>query len=92
MLLEALCAVDYNRIMDDYMITYWNYFKFTQISDPDRYNTLVENLRDPMIQALFEEPDVDVTTIDLTEGAENYLKGIWMTSTAIDKLKARLVD
>ena len=90
MLLEALCGADYNEIVDDYMISFNNYGGITVESDPDRYNILVESLLDPMIRIVLDDPEIDVTTADLTEGAENYLKSIGLTDAEIDKLKAQL--
>ena len=90
MLLEALCGADYNEIVDDYMISFNNYGGITRESDPDRYNILVESLLDPMIRIVLDDPEIDVTTADLSEGAENYLKSIGLTDAEIDKLKAQL--
>ena len=92
MLLEALCGASYDEIVDDYMITYYNYYKITEESDPGRYTVIVEHLLDPMIQLLFDEPGVDIQTADLSQGARQYLMSTGMNEAEIDALAAVLTE
>ena len=90
MLLEALCGASYDEIVDDYMITYDNYYKITRESDPDRYTVIVEHVLDPMIYALFDDREIDLSTADLAAGAENFLQSAGMDTDRIAGLKAAL--
>ena len=90
LLLEALCGASYEEIVDDYMITYYNYYKITEESDPSRYTVIVEHVLDPMIRLLFDDPNVDIKTADLSEGAKQYLISTGMNEEEINALRAVL--
>ena len=87
MLLEALCGASYQEIVDDYMITYANYYGITQAADPDRYAVIVSNVLDPMIRGMIGDPGADLTTVDLTAAAEAFLTDAGMTEAQIVALR-----
>ena len=89
LLLEALCGADYQEIVDDYMITYDNYYRITETKDPARYNVIVEHVLDPMVR-LLAEPDADLKTADLSAGAVQYLKDCGLDDAVIGKIKDKL--
>ncbi len=89
MLLEALCGADYQEIVDDYMITYDNYYKITEEAEPERYRVIVESVLDPMIRILAGEEE-DLRKADLAAGAEAYLISGGMSAARLDLLKVRL--
>lgn len=90
MLLEALCGAKYDEIVDDYMITYNNYYGITEASDKARYDVIVESVLNPMIQSLTDDETVDITTADLSSYAEDYLKAGGMNDEQIAELRNRL--
>ena len=89
MLLEALCGASYKEIVDDYMITYDNYYKITAESEAKRYNVIVSEVLDPMVRTIVS--DEDLTKADLAAGAEQYLLEGGMTEAQIAALKENLM-
>ena len=93
MLLEALAGASYEEIVEDYMITYDNYYHITSQSDPDRYRTIVENVLDPMVRLMAGlEDSADLTQADLAAGAADFLQGAGMSREEIDALAAWLTQ
>ena len=90
MLLEAFAGATYNEIVEDYMITYFNYYAITKAFDQKRYTTIVENVLDPMIKTLSTDPNVNVKTANLAELARQYLLANGMTQTQIQALRTAI--
>ena len=90
MLLEALCGADYEEILDDYMITYDNYYKITREKDKARYDVIVDKVLDPMIRSMTGDENADIKTADLSIYAEKFLADAGMTEEEIEALKAML--
>ena len=90
MLLEALCGASYQEIVDDYMITYDNYYGITKQDDPARYDVIVENVLDPMLRSVVGDGSVDLKTADLSGYAEQFLRNAGMNNEQITALKERL--
>ena len=90
MLLEALCGASYQEIVDDYMITYDNYYGITKTADPDRYGVIVENLLVAMLHAVIGDDSVNLETADYGSYAQHYLLEAGMPQAQIDALKAKL--
>ena len=90
MLLEAFAGATYDEIVADYMKTYDNYYKITKALDPDRYNTIKENVLDDMIRVV--TGGEDPAGADLQARATDYLNGVGMTEGAISALRARLTE
>lgn len=86
MLLEALCGASYEEIVNDYMITYENYYHFTLPQDKDRYDIIVSQVLDPMIQTMTGSDMVDIYTTDLSVYAREYLLSGGMDASNIDTL------
>ncbi|MBR6322964.1 MAG: tyrosine-protein phosphatase, partial [Lachnospiraceae bacterium] len=84
LLLEALCGAGYDEIVDDYMITYDNYYKITPEEDAVRYNVIVEYVLNPMIQCVVGDENNDLKTADLASCAEKFLLDAGMKSEEID--------
>ena len=89
MLLEALCGATYEELVDDYMITYANYYRITKSSDPEKYDVIVSNLLVPMIEAIAGD-GVDITKADLASCAEAFLINAGMSADQIGALRAKL--
>ena len=90
MLLEALCGASYQQIVDDYMITYDNYYGITKKDDAARYDVIVENMLDPMLRSVIGDESIDPKTADLSGYAEQYLRNAGMNNEQINALKERL--
>ena len=93
MLLEALAGASYDEILDDYMVTYYNYYKIDEESDPERYGVIADQMLVPMIEHMAGDPSVDAADAGagaLQEYAENYLKAGGMTEADLDILKAEI--
>ena len=91
MLLEALCGASYEEIVADYMITYDNYYHITKETEPDKYNTIVANVLDPMVASLVDS-GLDFRTVDLSVYAERFLTDGGMSVAQVAALKARLTE
>ena len=90
MLLEALCGATYEEIVNDYMITYDNYYKINPTADNARYTVIVKNVLDPMIRSMLGAETADLTAADLADGAAKFLLNAGMPQETIDALTARL--
>lgn len=86
MLLEALCGASYEEIEDDYMITYYNYYKITE--ENEKYDIIVEQVLDPMIRVIVT--DGDISKADLSLYAADFLRSAGMSDTDISALRAKL--
>ena len=90
MVLEALCGATYQEIVDDYMITYDNYYGITLASDPMKYNVIVSEVLDPMIYLLAEDEDIDLESADLSAYAVSFLRTHGMKTDEIELVRAHL--
>ena len=90
LLLEALCGAGYQEIVDDYMITYTNYYRIDLSRDPDRYGVIVEHVLDPMIRVVAGDDDVPLQEANLAAGARRFLLEGGMEAEQIALLVQRL--
>ena len=89
-LLLALADASPQEIIDDYMITYDNYYKVTKEKDPDKYEAILGNVYD-FLYCLCEVPKgTDLETLDLKTGAENYLRRGGLTDEQIRRIEEAL--
>ena len=85
MLLEAVCGATYEEIVEDYMITYKNYYGITP--DSERWSVIVENVLEPMLNQLTD----NVKTADYAEAAEAWLAAAGMTHAEAEALRMRIM-
>ena len=90
MLLEAFAGATYDEIVTDYMITYYNYYGFTEQSDKAKYDVIVSDVLDPMIRSMAGDEELDLRAADLAALAARFLKNAGMAADKIDALRARL--
>lgn len=85
-LLECLMGATYDEVVDDYMVTYYNYYGIT--SDDERYGKIVNDNIAATLKTMYGVDDL--TTADLAAEAEEYCKDIGLTDDEIATLKANL--
>ena len=92
MLLAALCGATYQEIVNDYMLTYDNYYGINERTDPEKYNTIKANNIDVMLESVVEDEDVNITHTNLSKFAKDHLIDCGMSRKAVRRLKERLTQ
>ena len=91
MVLEALAGASYQQIVDDYMITYDNYYQINAANDAEKFNIIKEQRLDSMLRYVVgAEEGADLASVDLADSTRNYLESTGMTDEQIDQLTAYL--
>ncbi len=86
-LILALAGADRDEIVDDYMITFNNYYGITEESDPAKYNAIISTYLDSFLAHICGVEDgSNVTQEQLQTGAENYLKDGGLTDEQIKEV------
>lgn len=91
MLIEALAGASYRELVDDYMVTYDNYYQITEEGDKAKYDTILNRNLVAMIRYIVNDDSVDVAAADLSVCAKDFLLSIGMTEAEIDAFLARIV-
>ena len=90
MLLEALMGATLDEIIEDYMLSFYNYYGITK-QEEERYQTILEKNLLPMMSFVFEVEDFEtLKSIDLETKVVDYLLSIGMEQDAINNLKENL--
>lgn len=85
-ILEAFMGADFNEIVQDYMITYYNYYGIEP--DTAMYNKIAKtNIEKDQATALELK---NLAGADLKQAASDYLKRIGLSDETIDKLREKL--
>lgn len=82
-LIEALANASYQEIVDDYMLTYDNYYEINQTKDPAKYQTIKEKNVDAMLKFILRDQNADLETADLASNAKDYLEWAGMSEEQI---------
>jgi hypothetical protein len=91
-LLETLAGATYQEIVDDYMVTFDNYYGITENTDKVKYDTIVESLFLPMLRTIVgEDADLSDPGVTLSGNAEQYLRDAGMPDEQIAALHVKLV-
>ena len=90
MLIEALAGASYQEIVDDYMLTYDNYYKITEESDKAKYDVILEKNLIAMMRTVAGSQETDLKAADLSVCARNFLKESGMTDAQIDQLLSKI--
>ena len=85
-LLEMLGAATYTEIVDDYMTTYLNYYSFNGQFDQIKFDTIVNNVLNPMIASILNNPNSSIEGADYNYYAKKYLSDNGMTDAEITAL------
>lgn len=87
MLIEALAGASYEEIKDDYMLTYDNYYKINENSDPEKYYVILHRNLDVMIKTIINDDNIDFKNCDLSKYAQDYLLNNGMSEEELNKFK-----
>ena len=91
LLLGALCGATYDELLQDYMLSYENYYGVTQDSDPEIYEVLVDMRFNEMIRYFAGTVGDEIpTAYQLQQGAWNYLLETGLTESEISQLQGTL--
>ncbi|MBQ3459360.1 MAG: tyrosine-protein phosphatase [Solobacterium sp.] len=85
-LLEMLAGASYQEILDDYMLTYHNFYHVTSDGTPAKYQTVVSETFIPLIHYIVDA-DVDLTSADLVPYAEAYLRAGGLSDAQVQFIK-----
>ena len=92
MVIEALCGATYQQMVDDYMLTYANYYKITLEKDKKRYDIIKARNIDAMLKFIVGDENADLTKIDFVPYVKQYLKNGGMTEDRINTLINKLCN
>lgn len=93
MIIEELLNASYQEMVDDYMVTYENYYSITKENDKDKYETIKEKNIDLMLHYIIgdENKTKDLTQINnYSSYTKEYLLMIGMSEDNINKLINKL--
>jgi hypothetical protein len=102
LLLESLCGASYEEMLNDYMVTYDNYYSLTEASDKTAYDYIVELKFNDMVNYLLTfDPSLEaegdgsydlskVTPENFAAAARNLLAKAGMSEENLDALTALL--
>ena len=89
--LEALCGGTYKEIVDDYMLTYKNYYGI-DVND-NRYEILKKRNVDAMLRFIVgDDESIDLSKTDFTSYTTTYLRNSGMTDNDINNLRNKLCN
>lgn len=88
--LEALCGATDNEIIDDFMLSFENYYNLEPGSK--KYELMKDEGIVPMLQYIAGDEKADIDSIDPQKAAESYLENIGLDQSAINNLKEKLAD
>lgn len=82
--IEALLNSTYQEIVDDYMLTYKNYYGITKEKDSLRYNIIKERNVDTMLRFLVNDPNAKLENMNFSSYIKTYLMNGGMTQEEVD--------
>ncbi len=91
-ILECLMGADYDEVVDDFMVSYCNFYGLTK--DDPRYDTIAGSNIEKILKDAFnfsaKDKKKDLKKRDLSKCATKYLKQIGLTGQDITRLKENL--
>lgn len=90
MVFEALAGASYTEIIDDYMVTYNNYYGINKKSEPVKYKIIKEKNIDVMLRTIIGDDCVNIETANYSNYIEKYLISKGMSETEVRALKTKL--
>ena len=92
MVIEAIAGASYDEIINDYMITYDNYYGINLNDEPSKYNIIKEKNIEEMLRTIINDDSVDIKTANYGEYCTNYLLSKGMEADKINLLKQKLAQ
>lgn len=91
MLLSALMGAGLQEIVDDYMLSFYNYYGVDKEKEPDRYQAILDyNLYPMLCHVAAVEDSSMLAQVDLEEAVTQYLLEAGMPREALSRLKEKL--
>ena len=91
MILEALMGATLDEIIDDYMISFYNYYGISKEAQPERYDAVLNNnLIAILLHVTGAESTEALKSINLESAVTTYLVNHGMSETDITTLKNKL--
>ncbi len=91
-LMLALADASPQEIIDDFMITYYNYYGITLEDDPERYDAVETIICDFLYYMCSAEHGTSFETMDLKAGGEAYLRRGGLSDEQIEQIEAYLKE
>ncbi|MBQ9911449.1 MAG: hypothetical protein IJM49_00300, partial [Firmicutes bacterium] len=82
----------YDEIVEDYMLTYDNYYEITEEKDKAKYDIILDKNLIAMLYTVVGDSSVDLKTADLSAYAKDYLRSLGMTDLQIEAFIAKLTE
>lgn len=92
MVIEALAGASYNEIINDYMITYDNYYGINLESDSSKYNIIKEKNIEVMLKTIINDDSVDIKTADYNHYCKEYLIRKGMAENEVLALQTKITE
>ena len=89
-LILSLCDADHQEIIDDYAITYKNYYGIDKAQDPERYEAITVFAYEYLEYLTGIKNNADMTPEVLDDGAKRYLRYGGLTDEQIAELEEAL--
>ena len=86
-LILALADASPEEIIDDYMITYYNYYGVKEEENPERYAAIAINAEDFIYYLSDTETGTPFEELDLKSSAENYLRKGGLSDEEIQRIE-----
>ena len=91
MLLETMMGATLQEVIDDYMLSFYNYYEIDKENDPERYETVLNtNLFTMLYHVTGTETIEELAQTDLESAVTNYLLRHGMDESTIQALKDKL--
>ena len=91
-LAESLAGAPYEEVVNDYMISYENYYGITEASDPEHYDASRTQNIDGMLTYLAGCEQEELPSANLSQGARKYLLNAGMSDEQIDAFLEKIAN
>ncbi len=93
MLLEALCGATEEEIVEDYLLSYRNYYRLDPVADAEKLDAIKQRDILPMLRFIAGVEDGEsLEDVDLAAAAEEYLLGLGLTEEEIAAVQDHLTE
>lgn len=82
----SLASAHYQDIIDDYMLTYKDYYNITEENDSKKYHAIIENIYDFLYSMCHADSSTPLEKLDLYSCAKQYLIEGGLTNEEVDTI------